>query len=345
MTATSTPLAYAADFVRRVCQLAGPTSFIRDLRAELRSKGVLVAVQTHDSAALFDWLMVALSFQGIADRIAAAFIAEHGNVAWRQIESSLAESPSCPKLTGHWTFYGCSYHKGSGTCAEPEHVEACPLPRHNLRNGHLNQTAYSLFLFIRDVMGGDLVAWIDEALVVANNGSASRQQLADLRKALIEPLRHIHGVSDKVLAVALSTLLIGAGKLKPLWLEVGTTFVAVDTLVHNFLHRTGILHRFGADHAYGAGCYHARGCADLIEIIAAEIDARAFNPSFPSFFPRFVQSAIWHYCAANGFDVCNGNRIDDRERCNNNVYCRLHGRCDRLALHVKLPKKLASSAV
>ena len=339
--ASNSALAYAADFVRRVCQLAGPASFIADLRAELRRKGVLAAVQAHDNAALFDWLMVALSFQGIADRIAAGYIAEHGNVAWRQIESSLAESPSCPKLTGHWTFYGCSYHKGSGTCAEPEHVEACPLPRHNLRNGHLNQTAYSLFLFIRDVMGGDLVAWIDAQLAHPGHDS-SAPSLAVMRNALIEPLRHVHGVSDKVLAVALSTLLIGAGKLKPRWLEVGTSFVAVDTLVHNFLHRTGILRRFEADHAYGLGCYRARGCAQLIEAIAAEIDATAFNPRFPSFFPRFVQSAIWHYCAENGFDVCNGNRVDDREACNN-VYCRLHGRCDRLALQAKPSKTLAFS--
>ena len=31
--------------------------------------------------------------------------------------------------------------------------------------------------------------------------------------------------------------------------------IAVDTLVHNFLHRTGILRRFRADHAYGLACY------------------------------------------------------------------------------------------
>jgi hypothetical protein len=35
--------------------------------------------------------------------------------------------------------------------------------------------------------------------------------------------------------------------------------IAIDTLVHNFLHRTGILHRFGADHAYGSACYRRGG--------------------------------------------------------------------------------------
>jgi hypothetical protein len=38
------------------------------------------------------------------------------------------------------------------------------LPKHPLRNGRLNQTAYSLFLFIRDIADGDLVAWIDRQL-------------------------------------------------------------------------------------------------------------------------------------------------------------------------------------
>ena len=51
--------------------------------------------------------------------------------------------------------------------------------------------------------------------------------------------------------MALSSLLLGGGKQRPLWLDVGATFVAVDTLVHNFLHRTGILQRLCADHLTG----------------------------------------------------------------------------------------------
>jgi hypothetical protein len=68
------------------------------------------------------------------------------------------------------------------------------------------------------------------------------------------------GVSDKVLTMALSCLLLGAPAKLRLWHEVGASMVAIDTLVHNFLHRTGILHRFGADHAYGSGCYRRCGC-------------------------------------------------------------------------------------
>ncbi len=131
-------------------------------------------------------------------------------------------------------------------CAEPGHIDGCPLPRHPLRNGRLNQMAYSLFLFIRDVAGGDLVGWIDSQLGSVKSQPPNR--LAALREAIIGPLRNVHGVSDKVLARVLSNVLMAASR-RPLWREVGATFVAVDTLVHNFLHRTGILQRLGADHA------------------------------------------------------------------------------------------------
>ena len=39
------------------------------------------------------------------------------------------------------------------------HLPTCPLPLHPLRNGRLNQTAYSLFLFCRDVAEGELTRW------------------------------------------------------------------------------------------------------------------------------------------------------------------------------------------
>ena len=64
------------------------------------------------------------------------------------------------------------------------------------------------------------------------------------------------------------------------------------------------------------------GCADVLIGIAAGIDARRFNPGFPKVFPRFVQHAIWRYCAQSCLDICNGNQIDDRGRCTN-MWCQL----------------------
>ena len=109
--------------------------------------------------------------------------------------------------------------------------------------------------------------------------------------------------------------------------------IAIDTLVHNWMHRTGILRRLGAEHGYGPRCYQPRGCADIIAQAAAQIDARAFDPSFPQCFPRYVQAAIWRFCAQLGLDICNGNRIDDRHRCGR-AECPLFQRCDRVSLRV-----------
>jgi hypothetical protein len=322
-------LAYAVKIAHATCCLAGSPSYLADLRADLREHGVIRAVEKHDTPALFDWLMEILSFQGISDAVALGYIAEHGSVRWADIAEALSRSPTCPKLGGYWRFYDCRYHKGSRTCSERGRFDACPLPRHLLRNGRLNQMAYSLFLFMRDVADDDFVGWVDWQLGAVDPQSPDR--LAVCREAIIGPLRNVYGVSDKVLAMALSSLLLGAGNRRPQWLEVGATFVAVDTLVHNFLHRTGILRRLCADHPYGDRCYRAGGCAGILGLLAANIDARQFNSAFPATFPRFVQSAIWRYCAENGLDVCNGNRIADDTRCDNG-HCQLFRRCDRIAL-------------
>jgi hypothetical protein len=153
-----------------------------------------------------------------------------------------------------------------------------------------------------------------------------------MRAALVDPLREIYGVSDKVLMMALSQVLLGAPRSRRHWREVGGNMIAVDTLVHNFLHRTGILQRFEAEHPYGPDCYRPSGCAEIIETVASEIDANLFDRRFPTAFPRFVQYAIWRYCSQQGLDVCNGNKIDDRKPCKN-VQCLLYPNCDRITLN------------
>jgi hypothetical protein len=217
------------------------------------------------------------------------------------------------------------------TCAEPDHLPSCSLPNYWLRNGRLNQTAYSLHLFIRDIADGDLVGWIDRRLNAAARQSGPNR-LARMRAALIEPLKEVYGVSDKMLMMALSQLFLGAPRGRRRWREVGGSMIAVDTLVHNFLHRTGILRRFRADHAYGLACYRPGGCAEIIATVSQQIDARQFDRRFPSVFPRYVQHAIWHYCSQQGLDICNGNQIDDRKRCDNKE-CNLYSICDRKTLY------------
>jgi hypothetical protein len=321
---------HAVRLIHAICGLAGSPSLIEEIRAELRPDQVRAAIRSRDTGPVFDWLMAAVSYQGISDQVAYEYMEKHGRVTWRQIKHGLDRGASCPKLKSYWHFHDCRYDKISRTCAEPDHIGRCPLPKHDLRNGRLNQTAYSLFLFIRDVADGDLVGWIDRQLQ-ATNDPPGPDRLARMRGSLIESLREVYGLSDKVLTMALSCILLGAPKKMSLWIEVGGSMIAIDTLVHNFLHRTGILHRFDAQHTYGLACYRPGGCADIIQVVAEQVDARQFNAAFPKVFPRFVQHAIWRYCSQSGLDVCNGNRINDSRRCENKDY-RVRLMCDRVAL-------------
>jgi hypothetical protein len=331
VTAKAAALDHATRLVLRVCEIAGSASFLDNARRSLKAEGIAAAVRNHDTAALFDWLVEALSYQGIADQVAQDFMERHGNATWAVIASDLRRQPSCPKLRSYWHFHDCRYNKSRYTCAEPNHLARCPLPNHWLRNGRLNQTAYALHLFIRDVADGDLVSWIDQRLRAAA-AHPGADPLASMRAAVVDPLREVYGVSDKVLMMVLSTLFLGAPGHRRRWLDVGGSMIAIDTLVHNFLHRTGILARFRADHPYGPGCYRPEGCADIIAAVTERIDATQFNGRFPRTFPRFVQHAIWRYCAQHGLAICNGNTIDDRQRCDNKG-CKLYSICDRKRLH------------
>jgi hypothetical protein len=324
-------LTHATRLILKVCHLAGTPAFIDEAGLGPDGKDLRKAIRSRNTAALFDHLVAALSYQGISDEVAKNFIDRHGLASWQVIETDLRRRPSCAKLRSYWHFYDCRYNKSRFTCAEPDHLAECPLPRSWLRNGRLNQTAYSLYLFVRDVADGDLVGWIDHRLQAADEAPGP-DRLARMRAALTDPLREVCGVSDKVLTMALSQLLLGAPRARWHWREVGGSMIAVDTLVHNFLHRTGILHRFVAQHSYGPACYRPSGCAEIIEAAASEIDASQFDHRFPKAFPRFVQYAIWRYCSQQGLDICNGNQIDDRKPCEN-VKCAPHPRCDRITLN------------
>jgi hypothetical protein len=214
--------------VHSVCCLAGAASLIDDIRAALRAEGVPSAIRRHDTATLFDWLISALSYQGISDQVATDYMERHGRPRWADIDAKVAACPTCPKLASYWHFHGCRYDKISRTCSEPNHIDTCPLPCHQLRNGRLNQMAYSLFLFIRDIADADLVGWIDRQFQSAD--AAGPNRLARLREAVIGPLREVYGVSDKVLTMTLSCILLAAPKRLHLWHEVGASMIAIDTL-------------------------------------------------------------------------------------------------------------------
>jgi hypothetical protein len=299
-------------------------NFLKAARRHV-GKAVRHAVRDRDTPALFAWLMQAFSYQGIADAVATAYLDAHGSVTLGQVARRLkaAPDPRCPKLAGFDAYHGCGYRKAAQTCSHPATFPTCPVPTHDLRRGTLNQAAYSLYFFVRDVAGGDLVGLLDGIL-----GQGDPVPVA--RDAVVAALRRVFGVSDKVVHMTLGELLIGADPKREPWVATGQGMIAVDTLVHNFLHRTGILRTFRASHPYGA-CYRNRGCFQVLDAIAHQIDASQFHPAYPAYFPRFIQSALWHFCAANGRGVCNGRNIDDSRRCAQ-TGCPVYGLCGRVVL-------------
>ncbi|WP_051134011.1 hypothetical protein [Methylocystis sp. ATCC 49242] len=317
--------------VTRPAVLLAPRSYLDEIAAGLREAGVQDAVKQRDSEPIFDWLTRLISLQGITDAVAFGFDARHGGVRFADVERALRHVPICPRLRCYWAFDSCGYRKGAGTCAEPGLLPFCPLPKHRLRKGALNVAAYSLFLFIRDVCDGDFVGWIDERLAAADPGVGVSGRAVLMQASLLDPLRHIDGVGPKLWNMMLADLLLAGDPERERWMTTGANMIAIDTLVHNFLHRTGVLRRFNAEHAYGPGCYAPNGCAEIIMSLAQRIDAREFNPANPAVFPRFVQHALWGFCAAWGWNICNGNRIVDRRRCEN-THCPSFADCDRVPL-------------
>src|SRR3954465_13844588 len=126
-------IAFATDLILQTCRASPDPTYLKRMRASLTRQGIRAAVAQHDTPALFDWLIDVVSYQGISDSIAWAYMEQHGRVTWADIDAAFDRRPSCPKLTCFEAFSGCGYRKGSRTCAQPEYFTACPLPTHPLR--------------------------------------------------------------------------------------------------------------------------------------------------------------------------------------------------------------------
>jgi len=311
--------------LNRVCRIAHPTHDFTGSGSLLSSNRLKRALRAHDNNAIYDWLMMVFSYQGVADRAVETILKRDGNATWETLTAFFRQDPSCRKLRGFWKFGACGFSKTYQSCNCMSEIASCPVPRLNLRNGSLNKLAFSLYFFFRDVTGGDFLGWLEERVTAAEGGAYPA-----VERELIAPMRAVYGISDKVISMALSDLLL-ASPDKPTWRRLGAEFIVVDRLIHNFMRRSGILKRHDCEHLYGPACYRDDGCAELLLSLSRGIDMRRYHHSFPQPFPRFVQSAIWRYCAATGENICNGNQIDDRKRCQNDG-CNLQSFCERVAL-------------
>lgn len=210
----------------------------------------------------------------------------------------------CLKLASFKAFKGCGYRKTTNNCTEPAFLKSCPLPKFDMKRGPLNQMAFSLYFFLRDVAGRDFYAYVREHFGPGElSGGAINERLHDF----IGKVTTIANVGPKLAHMALSGLFLPR---YPGWdyRRVGLHMIAVDSLVHNFLHRTGILDSYQLNHAYGPRCHGQTGCMGVIEDLARHIDCREFNPTLPAHFPRFIQSYIWAYGAKGGGNICNLNK-------------------------------------
>lgn len=318
--------------VTRAALAAAPRDYLTEIEANLVRDGIPAAVARRDTATLINFFIGASQFQGIADRSAIGFVIKNGAIGAADIHAALDAAPRCPRLKNYWSFTDCRLRKTARCCSEPGHFPACPLPTHPARKGSLTVAAYSLFFFVRDVCNGDLIGWIDRRLSENDPGGDAPYRAVRMGQAVLEPLRNIYGIGEKVWSMALADLLLVADPHRERWVATGAGMTVIDSLLHNHLHRTGVLRRFDAEHLYGPRCYAKGGCADLIRGLAARIDARQFNATFPADFPRFIQFAIWRLCSTSETNVCNGNQIDDRYRCENGD-CPAFAACDRLVLH------------
>src|SRR4051794_16068720 len=96
LRSNSSSLHRLIELVGRICQVAGARSLMADTRLGLARQGVIAAVRQHDTPIIFDWLMDALSYQGVSDSIAYGYMEQHGRVRWHDLAAALGEKPSCP---------------------------------------------------------------------------------------------------------------------------------------------------------------------------------------------------------------------------------------------------------
>jgi hypothetical protein len=132
---------------------------------------------------------------------------EHGSVSFGDVERGLTARGLCPKLGSYWQFTGCGYRKSLQSCAKPLQIHQCPLPRHDLRNGGLSQSAYSLFLFFRNIAAGDVVGLLDRMLAGADEPrSALRRSVQNSRSTLSADLIAVYALRFSSAATAPASL-------------------------------------------------------------------------------------------------------------------------------------------
>jgi hypothetical protein len=120
-------LTYAVELVESVCLFAGSPDYVETVREELKGCRKRAGGHGLATAAAYDWLVRAMSYQGISDEVARNYMADHGVPTWAEVARSLEVEPDCERLASFWQFADCQYRKGEQVCAAPQHLPGCPL--------------------------------------------------------------------------------------------------------------------------------------------------------------------------------------------------------------------------
>jgi hypothetical protein len=83
--------------ILQVCHIAGTAAFTDDAGLGQKGKDLRNAIRSRNTAALFDHLVAALSYQGISDEVAKNFMDRYGIASWHVIEIGPADSANLPE--------------------------------------------------------------------------------------------------------------------------------------------------------------------------------------------------------------------------------------------------------
>jgi hypothetical protein len=258
----------------------------------------------HKSIKLYQYLLKSFLFAGGGDQSNSAYYAKQRyKPTYNRVKQAI-KAVQCPKLASLEAFKGCGYRKTTNKCHEPAFLGTCSLTRFDMKRGALNHMAFSLYFFLRDVCQGDFYTYTKEHFSQYRPTDGTITELLD---GFIKKVTTIANVGPKLAHMALSGLFLTRYSGWD-YRHMGLHMIAVDSLVHNFLHRTGILDSYQLQHAYGPRCHSETGCMKVVQELANHIDCREFNPILPAHFPRFIQYHIWAYCAKDGENICNLNQ-------------------------------------
>jgi hypothetical protein len=84
----------------------------------------------------------------------------------------------------------------------------------------LNQSAFSLYFFMRDIADPDIVGRLESVIIAAR---CNTDDFGPIQTAVLSPLQHLFGLSSKMLTIVLSELLIGDSRIRQTWLDVGAS--------------------------------------------------------------------------------------------------------------------------